>query len=230
MLTDPYWFWILKYLHIAAGVFALICGTIAFLLRKKVQYHRPVGKVYFWSMTGVAATSLIMAVYHQKWFFFMVAIFTFHSAFTAYRSLDLRALHKDQKAKIWDWLIEGLTAAVCLSLVGYALYAAVHEAIQLAIICLVFGGLGLRFVLNNVLRYLGRIKYKQYAVLQHVTGMLGSYAGAWTAFLVTNSHKWDIPYLVAFLLPTVIITFLIVWERSKLRKLGYIKALGRSPK
>ena len=67
-------------------------------------------------------------------------------------------------------------------------------------------------------------------MLQHVTGMLGSYAGAWTAFLVTNSHKWDIPYLVAFLLPTVIITFLIVWERSKLRKLGYIKALGRSPK
>lgn len=226
MLTEPQWFWIVKYLHIVAGALALTCGTAAFLLRNKTEIHRWFGKFYFWSMAAIAVTSLAMGLYHQKWFLFMVAIFTFHSAFTAYRSLYLTNLHKDQKAQPWDWFIEALTAAGCLFLVGYALYAAAHEAVQLAIICLVFGGLGLRFVLNNVLRYLGRIKYKQYAMLQHVTGMLGSYAGAWTAFLVTNNHKWHMPDLVAFLLPTVIVTVLIVRERARYRKMGYIKSIG----
>jgi hypothetical protein len=52
--------------------------------------------------------------------------------------------------------------------------------------------------------------------MQHLGGMLGSYIGAFTAFLVINNSRWiHAPEIVAWLGPTIVLVPLIIYELNK---------------
>lgn len=206
-------------LHVGAGGAALILGTLAVLFRRNTPTHKPLGKFYLWCMVVSITLSFPVSVINENWFLLMVGIFTLHSALTGYRSLILKQLHIKPQVHLMDWIIEGVTGITCLGLVGFGIYALVKGS-SFGTIALIFGIIGLRLVLNNVARYRGKVKFKRYALLYHVTAMLASYAGAWTAFLANNAYKWGVPNLVAWLAPTVIITILIISESKPLKQMG----------
>lgn len=68
------------YLHFLVGSIALLNGALAISSQKGRQLHRKAGSIYFWAMTLVFITGIIMADY--------IATFTAFSA-TVVSRLDL---------------------------------------------------------------------------------------------------------------------------------------------
>jgi len=202
-------------LHVIAGCVSLLSGLGAIVFRNKIKQHRPFGSVYFWAMTVVFVTSLYVSLYKQNWFLFFISIFTYHACFTGVRSLKLKKLHLDQKPAWYDWAIDVANILINISLIILGILI-IQNQIQFAIICMVFGSIGIRGSYSNIKRYQGKIKEKNYWLMQHIGGMLGSYIGAFTAFLVNNNNRWiHAPQIFAWLGPTIVIVPLIIYEVNK---------------
>jgi len=106
---------VLLALHITCGVVAFLCAPIALTTVKGGRVHRRWGKVYFWAMAGVAVTALILSFALPAFFLAMVAVFSFYSAFAAYRVLYLKDMYRGARPKAVDWF-----AAVVTVLSSYA--------------------------------------------------------------------------------------------------------------
>jgi uncharacterized membrane protein len=112
---------VLLALHVACGVVAFLCAPVALATAKGGKTHRRWGKVYFRAMTGVAITALILSFALPVFFLAMVAVFSFYSAFAAYRILYLKDLYKGARPKATDWLAAVVTvlSSLLLFLVGF---------------------------------------------------------------------------------------------------------------
>lgn len=81
------------------------------------------------------------------------------------------------------------------------------------VVMLVFGAIGTLMVYGDIKFYQGIIKSRTFWLRGHIARMCGAYIASLTAFLVVNIYF--LPPLVIWLLPTVIITPLIVkWSRK----------------
>lgn len=191
---------------------------MAILLRNNIKRHRPFGKIYFWCMTIIFITSLYVSIYKSIWFLLFVSVFSYYACITAFRSLQLKKLHKDQKPKPIDWIIEVFNLLLNLSFITFGILI-VKSNLSFAIICFVFGVLGLNGSRQTIQKLRGKIVYKNYWLIGHIGGMLGSYIGAITAFLVNNNYRWiHAPELVAWIGPTVVIVPFIIYETGKYKK------------
>lgn len=205
--------------HVTAGCLALLAGLAAILLRNNVKKHRPFGKIYFWCMTVVFVTAIYVSVYRNNVFLFCVAFFTYYSCLTAYRSLKLKKLHAGQQVPKTDWLIEALFGLVHVGMIVFGITLFTDGNTEFGIITMIFGALGLRANYLNIKRLRGNITYSNYWLLMHISGMLGSYIGAITAFLVNNNARWiHMPHMVAWLGPTVMLAPLIIYEVNRFKK------------
>lgn len=205
--------------HVAAGCLALLSGLGAILFRNHVKRHKPIGRIYFWCMTVVFVTAVYVSLAHHNLFLFCVAFFTYYSCLTAYRSLKLKKLHHGQKPHWFDWGAEILFGVIHLGFTGYGVWLLLAGVTDFGIICLAFGLLGLRGNQLNVKRLRGIVQHSNYWLLAHIGGMLGSYIGAITAFLVNNNNRWmHLPQIVAWLGPAILLVPLIVYEVNKFRK------------
>ena len=211
-------FFIILIIHIAAGTLALLSGLGAIIFRNKVKIHRPFGKVYFWSMTVIFFSALYMSIVHQNIFLFCVSFFTYYSCLTAFRSLKLKKLHLDQNPGNIDWAIEAFFGSMNVGFVIFAVYLLTNNHTSFGIISLVFGLIGVRGNQQNIKRLRKKLVYKNYWLLAHIGGMLGSYIGAITAFVVNNSRVIPLPNLVLWLGPALFITPLIFFEVNKHQK------------
>ena len=205
-------------LHVIAGCVALLSGLAAFLLRNKVKKHRPFGKIYFWCMTIIFVTSLYVSFYKEIWFLLFVSVFSYYSCITAFRSLKLKKLHLGQKPKPIDWFIEVMNVLFNLSFIIFGILIIKNNP-TFGIICFVFGGIGLFGTYTSIKRFRGSIIHKNYWLIGHIGGMMGSYIGAFTAFLVNNNGRWiHAPEIVAWLGPTVVFVPFIFIETRKYKK------------
>ena len=109
-------------IHIIAGCTALLAGLFAIIFRKNVYKHRPFGKIYFWCMTVIFITAIYISVYRANIFLFCVAFFTYYSCIIAYRSLKLKNIHKGQKGKTIDWIIEGVFGFMHIGFICFGIY------------------------------------------------------------------------------------------------------------
>jgi uncharacterized membrane protein YfcA len=198
--------------HIIAGSIALLTGLAAILLRNKTKLHRPFGKIYFYCMSVIFVSSVFMSYYRDNIFLLCVGFFTYYSALTAYRSLKLKKLHMDQNPTNLDWGIEIFFGMVHIGFISYAIYSLLNGHQGLGIVSLVFGSIGIQSNLSTIKRLRKKLKYKNYWLLAHIGGMLGSYIGALTAFLVNNGQYIHVPGIVLWLGPTVIFVPLIFYE------------------
>ena len=194
---------ILLFFHIAAGTISLISGLIAIVLRNRVKLHRPVGKIYFWAMTVVFVTAVVVSTAHENIFLFCVAFFTYYACLTAYRSLRLKKLHLDQQPLILDWAIEVFFGLMNVAFVLFAFFLLTGENKSFGTISLVFGIFGLRGNYFTIQRLRKKLVYRNYWLLAHIGGMMGSYIGAITAFVVNNSARIPLPSVLLWLGPTV---------------------------
>ena len=206
--------------HVVAGCTALLSGLLAILFRKSVHTHKPFGKIYFWCMTVIFITATYISVYKSNIFLFCVACFTYYSCLTAYRSLKLKHMHKGQKAKTIDWIIEGFFGFMHLGFLAFGFYLLTNDNMQFGIICIVFGAIGIRLNYVTINRLRGYVEYSNYWLLAHIGGMLGSYIGAITAFLVNNNRWIHMPNVVAWLSPTVLLVPFLIFELKRNRKKG----------
>lgn len=209
---------LLLIIHIAAGSIALVSGLGAIVSRNKTKIHRPFGKIYFWAMTVVFLSALYLSVKTSNFFLFCVTFFTYYLCLTAYRSLSLKKLHDGQKPKWFDWLIEVFFGLIHLSFVIFACILLIKGKYTPGIISIVFGLIGLGNNYSNIKRLNKKIVYKNYWLLAHIGGMLGSYIGAFTAFLVNNGKWINVPGIVLWLGPTVFFVPLIFYEIRKHQK------------
>lgn len=206
-------------IHILAGCLALLSGLAAILLRNRVKAHKPMGRVYFWCMTVVFITASYVSVIHRNLFLFCIAFFTYYSCLTAYRSLKLRKLHLGQKPLMLDWVIEVAFGTVHAAMILFGIFLMTIHNIDFGIICLVFGLTGARGSYMNYKRLKGQIKGSLYWLMAHIGGMLGSYIGAITAFLVNNNARYiHMPNIIAWLGPAVVLIPLIVYETGRYKK------------
>ncbi|MDZ4664763.1 MAG: DUF2306 domain-containing protein [Bacteroidota bacterium] len=198
--------------HIVAGSVALLAGLFAILFRNKIKWHRPCGSVYFWSMNIIFVSATFMSIYHTNIFLLCISFFTYYSALTAYRSLSLKKLHLDQDPAKIDWAIELFFGTIHVAFVTYAAYMLLNGHQALGTISMVFGLIGLNVNRVTLKRLRKKVDYKNYWLLAHIGGMLGSYIGALTAFLVNNGQYIQVPGIVLWLGPTVIFVPLIFYE------------------
>jgi uncharacterized membrane protein len=172
--------------HITAGAGAFLLAPLALVTAKGGKAHRTWGAIYFWCMTVVAITALVMALYLPILFLALVAVFSFYSAFVAYRVLGQKAAWKGEAVvRPLDWI----AAVICfVSSAALALLGVIRpELVQhLRIPSIVFGAIGMRIAAKAMWNFTHPPKEKMFWWYAHLQGMIGSYIAAWTAFCVVT--------------------------------------------
>jgi hypothetical protein len=199
-------------LHIACGVVAFVCAPVALAVAKGGKTHRRWGKIYFWAMAGVAATALILSFALPIFFLAMVAVFSFYSAFAAYRILYLKDMYKGGRPKAIDWAAAVVTilSSFLLLMMGFlkphvmgvgVIQVAGHTV---SIVSIVFGLIGMRLAQVSILQFFKAPGEKMFWWFGHLQGMIGSYIAAMTAFSAVNlSHRFGAVWWV-WLWPTIV--------------------------
>jgi hypothetical protein len=208
---------ILIIIHVSAGAGAIISGAIAFAFRKNTPKHKRVGKIYFWCMTVVFVTAMIVSVAKSLLFLFLIGIFSYYSTIIAYRSLRLKNLHNGQKPFKIDWFIEILAGITFLGMVVLGLLILLKNKNVGGIVPLVFGVFGLLSVKTNLKLFIKGPKQTLYWYKKHIGHMMGSYIGALTAFLVNQAPHIPVHPTLLWFLPAMIIVPVLIMESKKVK-------------
>ncbi len=210
--------------HILCGTVSLATGILAIAFRKKIKIHKPIGFTFYLAMTGVFVTSVYLAIVKNNMFLFLVGFFTYHSALIGFRALKYKQLHLGQKVNMFDWVVEILAGSTNLGLITFATYYYFRHKDSSALIPLTFGLIGARGVYKNIKNFYSKKVQKSFWLQKHIGNMCGSYIGTITAFIVNMNKYWDLPELVVWLGPTLVIAPAIFIEVAKLKKVEKNKA------
>jgi uncharacterized membrane protein len=193
-MHDPLWIRVLLGVHISAGVVSFGMAPLAMATAKGGRAHRRWGRVYFWAMSVVASTALVLSIYRPILFLALVAVFSFYAAFSAYRVLGQKGMVRgEQPVQAADWAAAAITFMSSLALAACGLLR--PSLVQgLGIPAMVFGVIGMRLGAKDAWRFTHPPKEKLFWWYEHLQGMLASYIAAWTAFLVVTVgrfvHAW----------------------------------------
>jgi hypothetical protein len=120
----------------------------------------------------------------------MVAVFSFYSAFAAYRVLYLKGMYKGARPKAVDWMAAVVTvlSSLLLFLMGFLRPELMHVGVvriaghTLSIVSIVFGVIGMRMGLGSIHGFIKPSGEKMFWWFGHMQGMIASYIAAMTAF------------------------------------------------
>ncbi len=203
-------------MHIINGGLALLTGPIAMFNQNGNRLHRLAGKIFFISMTVVFVSSVYLSIYENIPFLLMIGVFSYHSIAIGYRALYLKKLGNGQKAVTLDWFISITTTIfnICMLIWGINYYFLQQESF--GIVAMAFGSIGLWGNYQVIKRYISGYQGKNGWLYIHISGMIGGYIAATTAFLV-NVVTFQ-PSFVLWLAPTIVFTPVIIYTTSKFRK------------
>lgn len=194
---------ILLAVHIAAGSVSLAAAGAAMVTAKGGRWHVLAGRVYAVGMAVVFLTAVPLAILGASTFLFLIALFSFYLVFAGWRF----ARNRRRRAHPVDWVAVSAMGVTGLAMWGYAVVIALDGSSQW-ITLLVFGGIAIALGLADA-----RFHWKQPGgarrVARHLTNMLAGTIATITAVTVVNVDM-D-PVWVPWILPTVVITPLIVW-------------------
>ncbi|WP_310392023.1 hypothetical protein [Hymenobacter sp.] len=198
-----------RYLHITAGFIGFFMAPAALFVRKGGAWHRRWGQIFFGAMVVAGSTAILAAGYYGATFLLLTGIFSLYLAGFGYRSLYLKSLARGGKAPLFDWATAGLGLVVFLGTLAYGLRVGNVPAA-------VFGGIGV-MTAGRQLRGFARAGTwaREQWLLNHISGFLGSYVAAVSAFSATSLKFIPFPY--NFLWPSVLGFPLIVWWQRRVR-------------
>lgn len=200
-------------IHIFFGAIALFVAPAAMLTRKGGLWHRRWGKMFFWSITVVAVTAVVMSLIRSGLFLLLVALFSFYLAFTGYRVLSRKT--PQQRPSKADWTAASTILLGGLALVAYGVYLMMTSSFGM--VAIVFGVIGLLFGMSDMRDFLHHPADKMAWWYSHMTRMLAAYIATVTAFSVVNFQF--LPRLVGWLWATVAGTVgIVIWTRYYRRK------------
>jgi hypothetical protein len=189
-------------IHIIGGATSLLSGLFAMLTQKGGMPHRLAGKIYFGGMTAVFIGAVVVAVAHRNDFLLMVGFFSYYMTVRGYRILSLKKLDRGQKFAPLDWIIISVSAIFIFTLITWGVWAWMQGS-GMGIVGLVFGLIGLTFLVNDIKSYVNPPTEKMHWWYTHISSMGGSYIAATTAFIVVNiqlpHYQW-----VLWIIPSII--------------------------
>jgi len=203
-------------LHVAGGTTSLVSGLVAMLTQKGGNAHRLAGKIYFGGMTAVFIGAVVVAIAHRNDFLLMVGFFSYYMTVRGYRILSLKKLDKGQKFAVLDWIIISVSSIFIFTLISWGVWAWMQGS-GMGIVGLVFGLIGLTFLVNDIKTYINPPTEKMHWWYTHIASMGGSYIAATTAFVVVNIQLPQFQW-VLWIIPSVIGSILISSTIRKYKK------------
>jgi len=208
-------------LHITAGAIALLVAPVAIAVQKGGEAHKRWGRVFFWSMTVIFITAIILALYKWNLFLLMIAVFSYYSVVSAYRWLYLKKMHLGQRPKKIDWFALIVAALFNLWFVGWGIYMATNGHYGFfAYLAIGFGTAGLLTAKGNLMKFL-KHPPKNTWIYEHIGGMLGGYIATVTAF--SSQVMVFLPGWMQWIWPTLVgVPVIMYWTRryrNRLEKL-----------
>jgi len=214
-------FGVVRLIHIFFGSIALFVAPSAMLTRKGGLWHRRWGKIYFWSMAGVAVTAVVMSLIRSGLFFLLIALFSFYLAFTGYRILYRKT--PEQRPNRADWTAVSTVLIGSLTLIGYGVYLMLTSSF--GTVPIVFGAIGVFFGVADIRAFLHPPTERQAWWYTHMTRMLSAYIATVTAFSVVNFRF--LPPVARWLWPTIVGTLgITIWVRYYRKKFSRHRAEG----
>lgn len=207
--------------HATTGGIALITGMISIVAKKGNTLHKKAGKVYFWSMTGVFITGVVIAGYQYNRFLFLIAFLSYYSVFAGVRSLKLKQLHKGQPPQWYDWTAGVINAIANLFFIGLGVYYVIAKGFTSggALLSIGFGLGGLAISYNNLMPFVKAPKKAYHWYVAHIGNMMGGYIATLTAFFSVMISRYEFmnPFL-GFALPSLIGVPLLIYWTKKIEK------------
>jgi len=215
---------ILLIIHIFFGTAALLSGPVAIFTKKANRWHRGAGKIFALSMTFVFVTAVVLAAMHNIPFLFMISFLSYYSVFAGVRIIFLKQLHKGQRPRWYDWLAGVITILAGMLFVAYGSFVWIQHGFQaLVVLSLIFGGFTALLGYNNLRPFWKRPEHPLHWWFYHMGNMLGGYAAALTAFLVTMAGRMEIHSPVVWLAPLVLLLIASPFlRRHYKRKFGLV--------
>ena len=203
-------------IHIIAGGISLVSGPIAMLNQTGNKLHRISGKTFFYAMTVIFVSAIYLSIIHNLLFLFLIAIFSYYNIAVAYRALYLKKLGKGQKPRILDWSITIITTLFHAALIIWGIKTVFVDGQSFGIVALIFGTIGGLMNLRDYNHFNKGYKEKNGWLFVHISGMIGGYIAAVTAFLV-NVVSFQ-PSFVLWLAPTVLLVPFMIYTMKKFRR------------
>lgn len=181
--------------HVVAGSLTLISGlAAAFIGKKGGKLHRQVGQVFYWSMTWIFISALLIISFVRfNFFLLIIAVFSYYMNFSGVRVLKLR---HSLKPMWYDWAAAIITILFGLSLfgVGINIFATRGTGQMIAYLCLFFGFFTAQ---TGALNLRGLLKVNRQERMwwwfAHMNSMCGALISSITAFLVQNGEIFNMP-------------------------------------
>jgi hypothetical protein len=212
---------ILTYSHILAGVLSLVVAPIAMAVSKGGSIHRVAGKIFFWAMTWIFLTAIVLSVYY-KWipFLLMVSVVSYYLTVSGYRTLYQKQLPSGKGVLWYDWLVVIATGLFLLGFAAWGIYLWTNSQAGGGVFLI------LGFSLGGLLSVRGEIKAfitpptdKNRWLYNHIGRMVGAFIASVTAFS-TNVLTF-IPGIWPWIWPTLVGTPLIIyWVRTYKKSLS----------
>ncbi len=204
-------FKIILILHIAAGFSAFVAAPVAMAVKKGGKNHRLYGKIFFWCMTIVTLTAFVMSVLHPNIFLFAVSGFSYYMVASGYRWIFRKRVSSIKDVAPLDWVLLLLAAAFNLFLFGLGVYLLMKNVSNpFAYITIVFGIIGISFVIRDLKSFISPPREKHAWLLHHMGSMVGGYIATVSAFSAVNFNF--LPAIIQWLWPTIIgVPLLAIW-------------------
>ena len=190
-----------RWIHIVSGTLALTSGLVALGLSQKTSLHRPVGKVYFYSMIAVFLTAIVLSLVQHIEFLFCLAFLSFYGAFSGIRALRFL---KGAPVHWADWLAATSVALCAVYLIGRGAMSFFQGGGGVAFLFIFFGFMSL-FIAGSSSNDLLAIEPGDKKWFRaHQSGMGGGLIATVTAF---SANTLDfLPGLVQWLWPTILLS------------------------
>lgn len=222
---NPIFIDILRWTHIVAGSVALVVAPVAMVVQKGGKTHRLFGKVFFWCMTWVFVTAVVMAFYHWIPFLLMIAFFSFYTVFAGYRTLYMKQLHRGQGVRWYDWISVIITGVVNILFIGYGiLHLSANDIGMFSYLAIGFGIGGLMQAIGQLRSFLSPPNADHW-LYNHIGNMIGGFIAATTAFSATVLAF--IPGVMQWIWPTLVgLPFIVYWQRTYRKKIASGKRIS----
>ena len=206
---------ILLTIHIAAGSIALLTAVVAIITAKGGRYHVLAGRVYAIAMTVIFLTALPLAILGASVFLLLIAVFSFYLVFAGWRF----ARNRRGLPQPLDWCATGIMGVTGLAMWSYGVVLGSAGDGQW-VTMLIFGAIAVVLSLVDGRYYWGLSRGKNRAgarrIQRHLTNMLAGTIATVTAVAVVNIDLN--PVWLPWILPTVVITPLIVWWNRRVAR------------
>lgn len=184
------------------------------IIAKGTPQHQLVGRWFVRGMLAAGGSSFVLSVLHPNHFLFMVGVFTVYMVLTGQRYLLFKSATHQANWVDWSFTIAMLLAGLWFISLGSL---NVWKGNYFGVVFVTFGGFGLNYVRIDLKNFRGKSHLKNFWLSDHIQRMVGGFIASSTAFLVVNAKYFPeaIPMLVYWLLPTVVLTpLLIKWAQK----------------